>query len=392
MTEKAGMSLPFVDIEIGLWYVVHGIFTFSCMFYAFIRLLLRWKETLASYRLQFAVLIIGQLVPMTTAFLYLIGATPAGIDPVPLVMWVTSGLYIWAIMSSNMLSLIPVAKETLFHNMKEGVIVLDALERLIDYNSAAKQIFPALDLTMIGQRLDQIWKQLTGSTFPLSPQQEHGLIDFTLQTGDHYAYYQARTSFLRKQNNSIAGSLIMMIDVTELKQLQQELERQAYYDGLTQIYNRTHFFKLAAEQLKQAQLTTTTYSLIIFDIDYFKQVNDTFGHDIGDQLLIHVVQRCKQILPEKVLFARYGGEEFVISLSGYSTERAYQLANMLRMQLADHPLQVKEQTWQITASFGLAELNPNHPETLQQLLIHADQALYKAKHNGRNQVMVHPSH
>lgn len=389
ITVKPGMTPPFIDIEIGLWYVVHGIFTFSCMLYTFIRLLIRWKETLAAYRFQLAVLILGQLVPMTTAFLYLIGATPAGIDPVPFVLWITSGLYIWAILSSNMLSLIPIAKETLFHNMKEGVIVLDARERLIDFNSAAKKIFPALNHTLIGQTFDQIRKQLTSATFPLSLQQEHGLIDFSLRTGDHAAHYQARTSFLYNQNNSIAGRLIMMIDVTELKQLQQELERQAYYDGLTQIYNRTQFFKLAAEQLQRAQQRNEPYSLIIFDIDHFKKVNDTFGHDVGDQLLVHVVQRCKQTLPVQALFARYGGEEFVISLSGYNTEHAFQLANMLRKKLADQPLQIEEQTWPISASFGLAKLNPVQPETLQQLLIHADQALYKAKRNGRNQVMPH---
>lgn len=384
----AEYGLPLLDIEIGPWYVVQGIFTFSCMFYAFILLLVRLKHIKSAYRAQHLVLMCGHLVPMATAFLYLIGATPAGIDPVPIVMCISSGLYIWAILSVNMLSLLPIAKETIFDNMSEGVIVLDSQQRLIDFNAAAKKMFPAMQHSMIGLQLDRVWKQLTDMNFPLSPLKEQASFDFSLDNGYGISYFQARTSQLQQGKRASAGSLIMMIDMTELKQLQQELEHQAYYDGLTRIYNRTQFFKISSQLLQQAQAKKQPFSLILFDIDRFKLVNDSYGHDAGDQLLIHVVQCCKHILPEDALFARYGGEEFIVALWEYSSDQVRQLADAARLHIASQPLYVNNLKLNATASFGIAHLQPGNGQTLQALLIEADQALYSAKRNGRNQVVV----
>src|SRR5690606_35338373 len=91
------LGAPFVYHEIGIWYMVHGVYTFAIMFIAFLLLISRWKETAKIYRPQLIALMFGQLVPMVTAFLYLNGLTPAGVDPVPMVLWLSSLLYLWAI-------------------------------------------------------------------------------------------------------------------------------------------------------------------------------------------------------------------------------------------------------------------------------------------------------
>jgi len=88
------LGAPFIHQEIGLWYIVHGLFTFSCMFVAFLLVISRWKETAKMYRPQLIALLCGQLVPMLTAFVYLIGLTPPGVDPVPMVLWLSSLLYV----------------------------------------------------------------------------------------------------------------------------------------------------------------------------------------------------------------------------------------------------------------------------------------------------------
>jgi PAS domain-containing protein len=87
---------------------------------------------------------------MIAVFLYLMGVTPGGLDPVPVVMCITSAMYIWAMVSTRMLTVVPIAKETIFESMGEGVIVLDPAERLIDYNGAVSRMIPALQVTMIG--------------------------------------------------------------------------------------------------------------------------------------------------------------------------------------------------------------------------------------------------
>jgi diguanylate cyclase (GGDEF)-like protein len=379
-------GLPFLEIEIGLWYVIQGVFTFGCLFYGFIMLAARLLVTNKAYRTRVIVLLFGQLVPMATAFLYLIGATPAGIDPVPIVMWITSGLYIWAILSANMLSLLPIAKETIFDNMSEGVIVLDGMHRLVDFNTAAKQMFPELKFTMVGYSLNELWIELTGTNYPIPLGQDQGYYDLSLNSDNGIKHFQVRTSSLKQRKQQRAGSLIMLIDVTELKQLQRELELQAYYDGLTKLYNRAHFFKLVSRQLESLQQTQPPFTFILFDIDRFKSVNDRYGHDVGDQLLIHISDCCTEILPKNAIFARYGGEEFVIALNDYDVEQAKQFAEQLRKHLNDHPLQSNTIELKATASFGIAQLNWVEQQTLQSVLVQADQALYKAKRTGRNKV------
>jgi len=107
------------------------------MLAAFLLLLSRWKETVSVYRPQLFALICGQLLPVVTAFLLFIGVTPDGIDPVPMLIWFSSALYLWSITSSRMLSIMPIAKETIFNNMNDGVIVLNDTYQLIEYDSSS---------------------------------------------------------------------------------------------------------------------------------------------------------------------------------------------------------------------------------------------------------------
>jgi diguanylate cyclase (GGDEF)-like protein len=125
------------------------------------------------------------------------------------------------------------------------------------------------------------------------------------------------------------------------------------------------------------------------DIDYFKKVNDTFGHHIGDQLLIHVVDVCRAQLKEGMLFARYGGEEFVLALKGYTLSEGVAFANQLRKAIEGETLITTEGVISVTFSSGVAEAANETNETLYQLLNKADKTLYAAKREGRNQVQVY---
>ncbi|MBW7462115.1 GGDEF domain-containing protein, partial [Paenibacillus sepulcri] len=115
------------------------------------------------------------------------------------------------------------------------------------------------------------------------------------------AYYQIRSSVVRSRGGERAGSLLMLIDVTEQRLLQDQLKQLAYYDGLTRIYNRTHFIQQSKEILLQAHLQDQPASFILFDIDHFKQVNDTYGHETGDQVIVHMVTVCRQVITQDML-------------------------------------------------------------------------------------------
>lgn len=117
-------------------------------------------------------------------------------------------------------------------------------------------------------------------------------------------------------------------------------------------------------------------------------MNDTYGHQTGDQMLVHVAQICKAEMGEHILFARYGGEEFVLALPGYTLAEGENFANYLRFCIEQKPLVENEKLVTITSSFGVSVTTGAVEETIHQLLHKADEALYAAKRAGRNQVRV----
>ncbi|MBP1988785.1 histidine kinase N-terminal 7TM domain-containing diguanylate cyclase [Paenibacillus eucommiae] len=385
MALRENTELPLTEMVIGEWYIVHGAFTFSCLLAGVVLLSRQWKKTKRAYRKQLITLICGQFLPMISAFIYLVGLTPGGIDPVPFVMSITSTMYVWAIVTTRMLTIVPIAKESIFESMREGVIVLDSADRLIDFNGAVSRMLPGLDIRMIGKKLDEVWKQLIGSPFPVIERLD-GTHEEMIGTADGAAaYYQIRSSLVKSRSGEPAGSLLMLIDVTEQKQLQDQLKELAYYDGLTKIYNRTQFIHRSKELLQEAHLRNDLVSFILFDIDHFKSVNDTYGHETGDQVIIHVVSICQQVITPDILFARYGGEEFVLALPSTTLNEAGKFAEIIRTKLENTPLITRHGPITVTSSFGIAQ-SKEDSDTLESLLRDADAALYEAKKEGRNSV------
>lgn len=375
---------PFYNMEVGFWYVVHGIFTFGSMFVAFLLLLSRWKEIEKAYRPQLIALMVGQLVPMVTSFCYLEGWTPPGIDPVPMVIWITSLLYLWSINSSRLFTIMPIAKDAIFNSIRDGVIVLDESSRLIEFNQACNRMFQKLNKSMFGMDFEKVWYELSDVPFPFDLGTVEVIQELTIQK----LVYQVRTSTIQHANHS-QGQLIIFTDITELKELQVKLTHQAYYDELTQVYNRRAFFQQCEKSFDEAKRTSLPYTVIMFDIDYFKKVNDTYGHRAGDELLKHVAKVCQTELKGEVLFARYGGEEFVLALKGWTLSEGEVLANHLRESIESQKLVTSDGAMiSVTSSFGVSQAIKDD-ETLTQLLNKADEALYSAKHDGRNRVNVY---
>lgn len=146
------------------------------------------------------------------------------------------------------------------------------------------------------------------------------------------------------------------------------------------------FFQQCNQAYSEARESSSAFTVILMDIDHFKTVNDTYGHAIGDQLLVHVVKVCQSVLKKGELIARYGGEEFVLALKGYTLLEGQALADLLCNSVESQPLMTAEGAIRATISCGVAE---GTQETLYQLLNNADKALYAAKQAGRNRVHVY---
>ncbi|MFL2105342.1 histidine kinase N-terminal 7TM domain-containing protein [Desemzia sp. FAM 23991] len=384
----SSLGAPYIRQEIGLWYTIHGIYIFTCMLVALLLAISHWKETAKNYRPQLFALILGQLIPILTAFLYLVGLTPEGVDPVPMVLWLSSLLYLWSIKSSRLFTLMPIAKDAIFNGINDGVMVLDESRQLIEFNQTCEEYFPQLNKTLLGMDFSKIWYPLSGNSVPLNLEVTSQSQEVQVIVNGVKSMYQIRISPLIQGKNS-KGLILIFTDITELKRLQTKLEYQANYDGLTHIYNRRAFMERCVQDFEASKREYTPFTVILMDIDHFKQVNDTYGHHIGDQILKHVVNICENQLTEGLVFARYGGEEFALSLSGYTAIEAAALGNKLRKSLEIQNLHSAEGDIPVTFSMGVAEAIQEAKETVDQLLIKADKALYSAKQSGRNQVHVY---
>ncbi|MGL5757690.1 GGDEF domain-containing protein [Plesiomonas sp.] len=165
---------------------------------------------------------------------------------------------------------------------------------------------------------------------------------------------------------------------TMLKLRNEEVEYQAKYDPLTGAFNRYGARTLMLEMLRQTDNAEPS-AMILLDIDHFKQINDTYGHLVGDEVLQHLAHRCRSLIHPRCRLVRWGGEEFMLLCPDFNREQAHELAELLRQEfvLTQWPLGIS-----VTVSFGVAELEVY--ESMAETISRADIALYKAKHSGRN--------
>lgn len=164
----------------------------------------------------------------------------------------------------------------------------------------------------------------------------------------------------------------------------EAVTRLATLDSLTETYNRRTFIELGERELRRCQRNGRGVALLIFDLDHFKKINDTHGHQAGDEVLCHVKRVVENCLRSGDLFARYGGEEFVVLMPETGTAGALKLAERLRAAIAEKPVNGLT----VTASIGVASAAVVDEEcTLYQLLADADKAMYAAKAAGRNRVL-----
>ncbi len=174
--------------------------------------------------------------------------------------------------------------------------------------------------------------------------------------------------------------------------LHDDLQRVAALDPLTGIYNRRFGFKRLEEELSRAERNQSPLAAMIFDLDHFKRINDTFGHLAGDRVLIRAAQLARDLLREGDVILRYGGEEFVIVLPGAGLNDARHVAERVRFAISQTDFVIgADQTIKVTASIGVCATNGKQPISAEALVSAADQRLYAAKASGRNRVVADES-
>jgi diguanylate cyclase (GGDEF)-like protein len=228
----------------------------------------------------------------------------------------------------------------------------------------------------------------------------------------HAALYREGNHYIVEDEGSANGTFVAGLKITrhELKdgdviqfgptavfrytlsdEAQEALLRQLYdasvTDALTGAHNREHFDTQLRAELSYARRHHTDVSLVIFDADHFKRVNDTYGHQVGDTVLMQIANVVRGTVRSEDVFARYGGEEFALVLRGIDIEGAGAVADRLRERIAALSIATDRGSLKVTVSAGCASLATSDEKTPEGLIAVADRRLYGAKHAGRNRVM-----
>ncbi len=305
------------------------------------------------------------------------------------------------------------AIEGIFQSLPSGDFITanPALARMLGYGSAEELIADVNDLDhkfyeQPGRR-EQFMRQLN----------DHGMIsnfESKVYCKDSRTIWISENAIaVRDDTGQVLHYEGTLIDVTGRKQaeeelrrakddletvllkLQQSLEREtllASTDGLTGLCNHRHFFELAEREFQAAVRYQYPLTFVMFDLDYFKQINDTLGHTAGDKLLVEVAQIAAAQVRASDLVARYGGDEFIVLLPHASAQQALVVAERIRVSVAAIPvdgLRDDQEPFTVTLSMGITEMRPKPADdNLERIIQRADDALYKAKRSGRNRVEI----
>lgn len=185
---------------------------------------------------------------------------------------------------------------------------------------------------------------------------------------------------LRDAGRRIIGAIIVNQDITQRKRAEARLKSLADRDPLTNAYNRRWLFEQLERETRRASRYDRALSLLMFDIDHFKRVNDRYGHDVGDKVLKAIAEVIQRSLRKSDTLSRYGGEEFVVLAPEADLKQAKAIAEKLRLAIGSHSFRG---VGRLTCSFGVCEFRGDNPDGLVK---RADAALYKAKQRGRNRV------
>jgi len=198
-----------------------------------------------------------------------------------------------------------------------------------------------------------------------------------------------RTWSLEEENviiqfrNMIENHLKLISTVEQVSILNESLQRMAYYDYMTNIYNRRYFFEVSETTIALCKREKKSICIVIIDIDNFKSINDTYGHDIGDEVIKTLAKETTNCIRESDIFARFGGEEFIILLPNTNENNGVIISEKIRSTVEN----IVFNDIKFTVSLGVSQMNLEE-DSLTDAIKRADNGLYKAKNSGKNKVVI----
>jgi diguanylate cyclase (GGDEF)-like protein len=377
--------------------------------YALLASILLIRTTLHSgliRKRQNASVLLAAAIPFVGGLFYVLNpAWLAGINITPMSFSISGLILAVGVIGMRYFDIAPVARDTLFEFMDDGVLVLNESDRIIDINPAACR-FLDTDSSCIGSPVDAVlspWPELlkrcrqsdaehyevllSESPLRVIDARLTPIIGKDSRQSGLIVVLRAITARVHNQRKLQEANDLLMGQVAEISRLQESVREQAIHDALTGLFNRRYLEETLPREVASSRRRNAPMSVILLDIDFFKTVNDTYGHQVGDRTLQALAELLDASTRKGDIACRYGGDEFVLVLPDTALVDAVDKAESLRLKCSSLD---QDGCSGVTISLGVA-CAPDHGDTGGSILLVADRALYRAKEAGRDQVHTGPT-
>jgi diguanylate cyclase (GGDEF)-like protein/PAS domain S-box-containing protein len=388
---------------VGFW--LNALFLYGCVITALIVLIRAFFHYPRRYFGQIGAVLVGVSLPVTANILAFSGAYPfPRMDLTPLVFSATGLFIAVAILRYDFLDIMPISRNVIFEINKNALFILDHKKRVVDANQSFRDNFDYQNTDIVGKELNEIYEQ-----FPILPhlsfEEDGEALDFLIEKSEK-RFFRMSVYLLKKEKHGTDGYILSIDDVTKEKEseaelisankaikeqlerveiLQEKLREEAIQDHLTGLYNRRYLHEILSHALPHAEREHSNIAFILFDVDYFKKLNDKHGHIMGDEVLRAFSRTLRENIRKGDIPFRFGGEEFLLLIFDATREDVTRRVDEIRRVVAESSLVSADKSIRVTISAGIATF-PEDGSTMDTLLRAADRRLYFAKETGRNHV------
>ncbi|MEE8441573.1 MAG: sensor domain-containing diguanylate cyclase [Spirochaetia bacterium] len=355
------------------------------------------------YRRQALLVLAGVAVAVVGNAIYLARLIALPLDITPMALAVSTGIFYSGVSRARLLDLLPAARHRVVDLMPDGLLVLDENSRVIDWNTAALTMWGISQSELTGTPVADLVPLWSAQIAPGLADSGPGVFRTTLRIDDGLTaktYVDVDGRRFSTRSGGSDGWIVVFRDASEIRRAERDLQdankrletlnkmllSQAMHDSLTGLFNRAYLDEALPRELARCRRDGSTIALLILDVDHFKSVNDTYGHDTGDLVLREVARLVRGIVRAGDIPCRFGGDEIVAVMPGAPEAEVAGVAERMRQRVSEERFGDESARLSVTVSVGFA-IFPVHADSSADLFRAADRALYAAKDAGRDRTM-----
>lgn len=343
----------------------------------------RYKYSEGDDKMQFKLLLAASVLPYLALLMVAINFGGTGIDFTAIILPPCVFLINLALTRYNFLEITGLAREKVFEDSPDGLMLINRNDQIVSYNPSSQTYLSWFDIVIDQKNINQLLSKHKDLLNNINFEKEE-IYCLPVNQEERFVCVNVKSVHNRQE---VVGALITFVDVTEKEKLKQKLINMAGTDELSGLNNRRKFTEHAKDAFNRAVRYQEHICVLMMDIDFFKKINDAYGHQTGDEVIREFSNMLKSIFRGSDIIGRMGGEEFAVVLLNSSLDSAYQKAESFRKSVEDQVMYIGELEVKTTVSIGVARFDM-FTLSLDALINQADRALYLAKNSGRNQTKI----